>query len=96
MPAQVPSRYAVASPHQLDIDVPHLLVQGIGSDDPDLIDLNRGPRASYVEISGAGHFDIAYPCSNAWEKVVAEIVKRVSSREHGRVERTSQMDAKGN
>jgi acetyl esterase/lipase len=84
MPAEVGDRYALASPYELPVEVPQLLIQGVGSDDPDLIDINRRyaaahPEARYVEVEGADHFDITYPDSPAWETTVAEIDKQLGS-----------------
>jgi acetyl esterase/lipase len=63
MPADDPQRYALASPSEMTISVPQVLIQGTGGDDPDLIDINRlyaarHPEATFVEIEGADHFDI--------------------------------------
>jgi hypothetical protein len=82
MPAEEPSRYALASPNDLRIPVPQVLIQGTGND-PDLIDINRRyatqhPAVTYVEIEGADHFDVTYPYSNVWECVVKEIEKKMS------------------
>lgn len=81
-PAEMPFRYASASPSELYIEAPQLLIQGVSGDDPDLIDINRRyavqhPDVTYVEIERANHFDLTYPYSDAWKRVVAELEKKL-------------------
>lgn len=83
MPAEAPERYSWTSPAQLVSEIPQLLVQGSGADDPDLIDLNRQyaaahPEATYIEMPGADHFDITYPYSSVWPDVVDALRNAVS------------------
>jgi acetyl esterase/lipase len=78
-PADVPDRYAVASPAALlPLGVPQLLVHGA---DDDVVppgqsrDYATGARAAgddveLVEIAGADHFDVIEPTHPAWLEVV--------------------------
>ncbi len=74
-PAQVPERYAAASPARLGLQLPTILLHG--SDDP-LVSLSHARTlkgAQVVTIEGAGHFDLIHPGTPAFDAVVASLVR---------------------
>jgi acetyl esterase/lipase len=85
-PAEVPDRYAQASPTELPpAGVPLRLVHGTGDtvvplEQSRAFAARLGGEARYVPIEGAGHFDLIAPTSSAWATVEREIVSLVSDR----------------
>lgn len=79
MPAEVPERYALADPAALPPpSVPVTLVHGT-ADDCVPVGMSRTHKAGrFVEIPGAGHFDLIDPLSLAWPQVVAALGHRGS------------------
>jgi acetyl esterase/lipase len=81
-PAEVPARYADASPiEQGPLAVRQIIVHG---DRDELVPCSmsadyvaaaaaRGDRAELREIAGAGHFELIDPASAAWPAVVAAV-----------------------
>lgn len=88
-PAEVPERYAEASPIELlPLGVPVRLIQGTadtivpieqGSDFATRAKA-AGDDARYVPIEGAGHFDLIAPTAAAWEQVEAAVVELLGRR----------------
>lgn len=86
-PDEVPVRYAAASPIELmPSAAPHLLVHG-SDDDIVPVEMSRayhtlatrsGGTSTLLTPSGAGHFDVIDPESNAWPKVASAIVSLVA------------------
>jgi acetyl esterase/lipase len=86
-PADVPDRYAVASPTELpDAGVPRLIVHGAADDvvSPAYSRSYAGAAAAdgadvrYLEPSGADHFDVIDPYGAAWAAVRTWLGERLS------------------
>jgi acetyl esterase/lipase len=89
MPAEVPDRYAQASPTLLlPLKVPQRLVQG--AQDP-IVPVeqakayasrarSKGDAAELVLLSDAGHFDLVAPQSPAWRSVLAAIKETLQQK----------------
>jgi pimeloyl-ACP methyl ester carboxylesterase len=86
-PAEVPERYAAASPVELGpLGVPQRVLHG-AVDDVVPIEISRrfvaaakksGDDSKLIEVAGAGHFELIDPRSSAWPMVrgaVLELVK---------------------
>ncbi len=93
LPAELPERYAAASPHLLlPLATPQLLVHGT-ADLLDNVDMNRryfaqaraaGDPVELLELKGADHFDVIEPRSVAWAAIAAELELRVPVAPSGR------------
>ena len=85
--AEVPERYAVASPlERLPLGVRQLLIQGLADYIPDLVDSNRtyaraaaaaGDAVELVELAGVDHMQPIEPASRAWTETVGRIEERL-------------------
>jgi pimeloyl-ACP methyl ester carboxylesterase len=86
--AEVPERYASASPRALlPLGVPQTLVQGLDDHLQDLVDQNRvyardaeaaGDAVRLVEIDGATHMDLIEPTAPCWPRVAAELERALA------------------
>ena len=81
-PAEVPARYAAASPASLlPLGVPQLLVHGAADDvvppaqsrDYAARARTAGDRVQLVELPGADHFDVIDPAHRAWQEVARRL-----------------------
>jgi acetyl esterase/lipase len=84
--AEIPEVYAASSPiERLPLGMPQLVVQG-GSDDLDLVDINRryaraaGEEAIYLERPG-DHFAVIDPAAPIWKAAARELAARLTPRE---------------
>nr|WP_206307231.1 alpha/beta fold hydrolase [Streptomyces sp. ICN441] len=78
----LPERYALASPlERLPLGVPQLIVHGDADTGvpPDqsrtyiTAALERGDQVEYLEVPGAGHFDVIDPDHPSWQAVVRRL-----------------------
>ena len=81
-PAEVPDRYAAASPAALlPLGVPHLLIHGADDDivPPEISACFHataralGDRSMLLELPGADHFAVIDPTTTAWPRIAAAI-----------------------
>ncbi len=90
-PAEVPDRYRAASPAEMvPLGVPQRVLHGV-NDDVVPIEISRrfvaaakksGDDSKLIEVTGAGHFELIDPRSNAWpivKRTIAESGRKISS-----------------